>query len=415
MKERNFLTIILIVFSNILGRVVGQGCSTTDGNYYYVAEIELSSANETSSNCSYSERTSIGRFLDASFDSVVTAGSLIGKMTLDTDVCETPLPKVYKCCSWDYKNCGTSSWCNSMEHNCEGSCGGVYINPNETTKCKGLWSSCTSNGECCGNSDCFLHSTGWQGCEPLFHGLTTVVKDVGCCSYDLKTCSKSSYCNLNSARCTTSCGGFFINLNTSMSTCLPRYTRCNSTKDCCEFAVCGTVKEGYKQCNIPSTFSARRGLRSGSQDYHKDSLLDVHDQNEPETNSHDAYQLDKHFDRELIILKPLSWVYKGSGRCKLCPNDNNDGRDLRAIEGLKLVEELSDNALLSTRRNLAGNLFTTVEDELKHNLDDYLTSALLKMYGSDPASCLNGVKARVRVQISQALAPVKVCNTSTPV
>ena len=409
MNDRISLTLVLFILSNIFARVFGQGCSTTDGNYYYAAEIELSSANETASNCSYSERTSIGRFLDATFDSVVTTGPYIGTLTLDTDVCDTPLPKVFKCCSWDYKNCGTSSWCSSMENNCEGSCGGAYINPNETTKCKALWSSCTSNSECCGNSECFLHDSGWLGCEPFFHGLAPVVKEAGCCSWDLKTCSKSSYCNFNSARCITSCSGFFINETTSMSKCLPRYTKCNSTKDCCEFAICGTLKEGYRQCNIPSTFSIHRSLRSGSQYHHENSLLNVQDQNEPKIYSDGSRPLDEDVHRELAIVKSLGWVYKGSGRCRLCSNDNNDGRELREIEGL------SEEGLQSTERKLAGNLFTTVEDGLKHSLDDYLTSALLKMYASNLSSCLYGVNARVRVQISQAIAPVKVCNSSTPV
>ena len=34
------------------------------------------------------------------------------------------------------------------------------------------------------------------------------------------------------------------------------------------------------------------------------------------------------YDRELIVIKGLGWVYKGSARCELCWQDNSDRRKL---------------------------------------------------------------------------------------
>lgn len=34
------------------------------------------------------------------------------------------------------------------------------------------------------------------------------------------------------------------------------------------------------------------------------------------------------YDRQLAVMSPGSWVYKGLGRCKLCSNDNSDCQNL---------------------------------------------------------------------------------------
>ena len=107
-------------------------CTSSTNKYYYTAEIELFSPSQLS--CSSTEQASIGRFLDAAFDTVGTAGVYQGPIDLKTDLCSSTYPKVYKCCSWDFKTCGSNQWCSSIESNCEGSCAGAYINPQETTQ-----------------------------------------------------------------------------------------------------------------------------------------------------------------------------------------------------------------------------------------------------------------------------------------
>merc|ERR1712183_486560 len=53
------------------------------------------------------------------------------------------------CCSTDYKNCGTDTWCNDSQSNCEGNCNGSWIG---VGSCSGLarYAECTNdiNG-CC--------------------------------------------------------------------------------------------------------------------------------------------------------------------------------------------------------------------------------------------------------------------------
>ena len=167
-------------------------CTSSTNKYYYTAEIELFSPSQLS--CPSTEQASIGRFLDAAFDTVGTAGVYQGPIDLKTDLCSSTYPKVYKCCSWDFKTCGSNQWCSSIESNCEGSCAGAYINPQETTQCKALWTACSTDSECCGSSECFIHEDGWKGCEPYFHGLKPGYHEPGwCCSNDFKNCKTDYY------------------------------------------------------------------------------------------------------------------------------------------------------------------------------------------------------------------------------
>ena len=396
MSFKSFLFIPLL--SSILARAAAT-CLTTDGHYYYQAYITVSTS--TPVTCTAAEQTAIGSFLKKSFDQVAAAGAYVGPLNLNTSVCQTPVlqpPKM--CCSWDYKTCGSPGWCDALTSNCEGNCQGTYINPLLTTKCLALWQPCSVDSDCCGYAKCFTHVDGWKGCEPFDTTLTPGIKEPGCCSYDMKTCSGSTFCDLNSKNCVSSCSGNFINnTNLASSTCLPRYSACHYNTDCCSGMICNATTN---QCNL----HARRMLRKGSQEdtrgnYHGSSV-DVRAQHEPPVkvlaNAEQEVSYDQRDDVYHRNLLPTTVIlYKGSGTCRLCTPDNTDRRHL----------QLPETSSGGERR--LGTAFTSVESTLKLSLYSYLTSALAKNYTSNPSSCYYRVNATVNTQLTQTPYPVTSC------
>merc|ERR1739844_279042 len=62
-------------------------------------------------------------------------------------------PTVLSCCSFDYKFCGSNTFCNSSTQNC-GRCNGLWIEDSPKT-CIALWVECGgSSDECCGPAHC---------------------------------------------------------------------------------------------------------------------------------------------------------------------------------------------------------------------------------------------------------------------
>ena len=395
---------LFLILSSVAAKLVAGNCTSVDGKYYYEADIEIQSMISTIS-CSTTEQATIGAFLDAAFDTVATAGAYIGPLDMQAKVCTQPVPKVAKCCSWDYKNCGSDVWCNSENNNCEGACGGAYINPLETTQCKSLWNSCSTSSECCGKAECFVHEDGWKGCEPLGSGLKVGIKEVGCCSTDLKYCTKNTWCDFRALNC-AKCNGFFIKETTATTTCKARYTTCGSSSECCPGTVCGTLR-GFKHCNIPSTFPIRRGLGSGSnsakefllESLEEEGALTIPEHKSSIPEEFNAIDLDYEHQRSLLTVAPTSgWVYRAYGGCRLCNPDNKDRRQLEFDREDFLEESV---ASIGTSRMLLRNSFTSVENDLKQSLDPFLTKGLQDKYGNDPTSCLYQKNVQVNVQISQ--------------
>ena len=404
--------LLLLILSSLAAISVTGQCTSVDGKYYYEAEIEIMS--KTSSiSCSLTEQTAIGAYLDSAFDTVATAGAYIGPLDMQAKVCTKPAPQVSKCCSWDFKNCGTDTWCNSMDNNCEGSCGGAYINPLEMTQCKALWSSCSTTSECCGKAECFVHEDGWKGCEPIGSGLKVGVKEAGCCSNDLKFCTKNTWCDFRALTC-VKCNGFFIKETAATSTCKARYTSCSSSTECCTGAVCGTLN-GFKHCNIPSTFPIRRGLGSGSynteevalENLKKEGALTIPERESGMPEEFNDIDLDYEHRRAALTVSPSTgWVYRAYGTCRLCNPDNKDRRRVEFNEE-DFYEDSVDS--FQSNRMLLRNSFTTVENDLKQTLDTFLTTGLQSKYGNNSTSCLYQKNAEVYVQISQGIVPVVLC------
>jgi len=72
------------------------------------------------------------------------------------------------CCTWDFKECSTSDWCNESESNCRGSCGGPYWM--DVSGCAadgiGLGEDCTANPtKCCPGLQCVAQSQWYSKCE----------------------------------------------------------------------------------------------------------------------------------------------------------------------------------------------------------------------------------------------------------
>merc|ERR1712232_161024 len=80
----------------------------------------------------------------------------------------TPPTNANYCCSFDYKTCSGSSYCNGGQSECEGSCQGLWID-DSPKQCAALYQQCSSSGDCCGPATC-SGSGGWMQCQP---GLST--------------------------------------------------------------------------------------------------------------------------------------------------------------------------------------------------------------------------------------------------
>ena len=118
----------------------------------------------------------------------------------------------------------------------------------------------------------------------------------------------------------------------------------------------------------------------------------------------DALELD--VKRELAT-PVYGWVVKGGGKCRLCPADNNDGRELQ--EMTEVSEKDNQEGSVTTVRKLAGNSFTAIEGELKLSLDIHLTKSIMDRYKTDRNSCLYDKAIDVKVQLAQELSPTSGC------
>ena len=76
----------------------------------------------------------------------------------------TPPTNAIYCCSFDYKTCSGSSYCNGGQSECEGSCQGLWID-DSAKQCAALYQKCSPSGDCCGPATC-SGSGEWMQCQP---------------------------------------------------------------------------------------------------------------------------------------------------------------------------------------------------------------------------------------------------------
>jgi len=186
----------------------------------------------------------------------------------------TMSPTVSSCCSFNYKFCGSDTFCNSSTQNCD-QCNGLWIEDSPKS-CVALWVECGgSSDECCGPAHC-VDTSGdgsYQQCQPAptptssptIPAPTTspttspptpvpsptkvptqsptktptrspvssptnsptaapiqtppTVAPAGnpapqyCCSWGGNECGESQYCDASQDNCEGSCGGSWINPN----------------------------------------------------------------------------------------------------------------------------------------------------------------------------------------------------------
>jgi len=73
-----------------------------------------------------------------------------------------------RCCSYNYRDCSESVWCNGSSSNC-GRCSGIWSNP--YSSCTARWEGCPSEtenqqGNCCQGLWCERHDQGYFSCQP---------------------------------------------------------------------------------------------------------------------------------------------------------------------------------------------------------------------------------------------------------
>lgn len=73
------------------------------------------------------------------------------------------------CCSWNLYNCGVDGFCNLNEDNCQGSCGGAWVQKNsEAMECLAKWEDCTNKEyACCSGSSCQGSSNTYKQCVDI--------------------------------------------------------------------------------------------------------------------------------------------------------------------------------------------------------------------------------------------------------
>jgi len=76
----------------------------------------------------------------------------------------TPPTNANYCCSFDYKTCSASNYCNADQSQCETSCQGLWID-DSPKQCVALYSQCSASSDCCGPAAC-VDTGGWWQCQP---------------------------------------------------------------------------------------------------------------------------------------------------------------------------------------------------------------------------------------------------------
>jgi len=76
----------------------------------------------------------------------------------------TPPTNANYCCSFDYKSCGGSEYCNQDQSSCEDSCQGLWID-DSPKQCNALYTECSEWSDCCGPATC-VDTGGWFQCQP---------------------------------------------------------------------------------------------------------------------------------------------------------------------------------------------------------------------------------------------------------
>merc|ERR1711862_441767 len=77
----------------------------------------------------------------------------------------TPVSPSNYCCSFDYKNCASSEYCNSSSESCAG-CNGLWI-IDSPKQCTALWQQCNdASSDCCGPASCTSGGGSYYQCQP---------------------------------------------------------------------------------------------------------------------------------------------------------------------------------------------------------------------------------------------------------
>jgi len=105
---------------------------------------------------------------DAAKVGKIIRGETVDSPPAPTPNLVTPSPtSVSYCCSFDYKTCSTSAYCNGGQTNCE-ACGGLWIS-DEPLNCIALYEQCDASlDECCGPASC-----SYNQCQPGIYAPTT--------------------------------------------------------------------------------------------------------------------------------------------------------------------------------------------------------------------------------------------------
>jgi hypothetical protein len=162
------------------------------------------------------------------------------------------------CCTWDFKECSTDSWCKESQENCESDCEGFWRNVDILKDCVLARWQYTEDGEACCDEMTIVQFEDYTGCgfvgrdgdspynvTPVVDGATSA-----CCTWNMKECSTEPYCNENKNNCQADCEGFYLDISQQNASCVPRGDYSDNASNCCTSLVLVHFDD-YIGCGLP--------------------------------------------------------------------------------------------------------------------------------------------------------------------
>uniref|UniRef100_A0A7S1UQB1 LNR domain-containing protein n=1 Tax=Grammatophora oceanica TaxID=210454 RepID=A0A7S1UQB1_9STRA len=255
----------------------------------------------------------------------------------------TPEPVVVPegCCSFNARDCYDDEWCNYSPDNCINGCEGYFIGEGYNKLCAATWEDCTSDSDCCGQSEygvgCQDYGT-WNGCNQ--YGVTRMLEEE-------------------------------------------------------EQHV--PVQHAERPESRPSEHGQRLDfLRRMERSERPDTYVDEHVERprvRPPAEHTESNEVDEAQNHRKL---DWWWDWDGDGMCKYCDpdDDDDDNGGGRRLNGQHVTRE-------EMRRWMQTTTFAEIAANAETDLGIYLTAGVNEHFGLMSSSCLHGSQVTIRVTITQ--------------
>merc|ERR1711862_187174 len=151
------------VFSTLVGGIDTQSFDGKNFDQQTMVDAACEKVSDTANQSYYSLSWQVIGQITLNGE-VAKAGTYFGGPSTKSPTM-SPISTGDACCTWDFFHCGVDSWCNENTINCQGGCGGVWIERGNEDKCLTKYEECTiDSDECCGNFTCVGTTGNYKQC-----------------------------------------------------------------------------------------------------------------------------------------------------------------------------------------------------------------------------------------------------------